>query len=119
MFRIVSLSSLYEFDKDRTENTHSNSSSVVAYVSVAMNSQLLLSNRLVSGLLAEPFPSNGCLCLRHNSGFQQIRHYLFLNYGCRPFAHKTFSGYKKLRCFDYSVISRSLFQSGGRYYLVT
>jgi hypothetical protein len=35
---------------------------------------MLLSHCLVTGVLEELFPSNGCLCWLHNSGFQQTCH---------------------------------------------
>jgi hypothetical protein len=47
---------------DRTENTASNSSSVVACVSVAVITWWLLSHCLATGMFAEPFASNSCLC---------------------------------------------------------
>jgi hypothetical protein len=56
---------------DCIENITSNSSSIVAYVSVAAFTWCLLSHCLAAGVLAEPFPTNGCLCWLHNSGFQQ------------------------------------------------
>jgi hypothetical protein len=31
-----------------------------------------------SGVFAEPFPGNGCLCRLHNSGFQQTCHNMIL-----------------------------------------
>jgi hypothetical protein len=47
---------------DRTENTAFNSSFTAACASVA------------TGVFADPFPSNGCLCWLHKSIFQQTCH---------------------------------------------
>jgi hypothetical protein len=66
-----SSSSLYSLGKDRTENTTSSISSIVACVSVAAIMWRLLSHFLATGVFTtEPFLSNGCLWWPHNSGFQ-------------------------------------------------
>jgi hypothetical protein len=56
--RSGSWSSLYSLDTNRTENIASNSSSVVACVSVAVITRWLLSHRLATGVFTEPFPNN-------------------------------------------------------------
>jgi hypothetical protein len=58
---------LYSLGMDRTENTNSNNSYIVAAFT-----WWLLSHCLATGVFTEPFLSNGCLCWLHNSVFQQI-----------------------------------------------
>jgi hypothetical protein len=60
--------SLYSLDTDRTENTASNSSSIVSCMPVVAITWRLLSHCLAMGVFAEPLPSNGCLCYLHSSG---------------------------------------------------
>jgi hypothetical protein len=43
-------------------------------VFVAAITRRLLSHCLATGVFAEPFPSNGCLCWLHSSGFQHTFH---------------------------------------------
>jgi hypothetical protein len=61
-----------------TENTANNSSSIDASVRLAAIMWRLLSHCLATGLIAEPFPSNGCLFLLHNSGFRQTSHIIII-----------------------------------------
>jgi hypothetical protein len=55
----------------RTENTASNSSSIVVWVSVVAITGWSLPSL---GVFTELFPSNGCLCWLHSSRFQQTCH---------------------------------------------
>jgi hypothetical protein len=64
---------------NRTENTASNSSSIVASVSAAAITYPLLSPCLSTAALAKPLPSNGCLCWLPNSGFQEAYHSIKMN----------------------------------------
>jgi hypothetical protein len=65
---------------DHIENIASNYSSVVAFISMAAVTWHLLSHCLATGMFAEPFSSNSCLCYLHNSGFQQRCHIIILLY---------------------------------------
>jgi hypothetical protein len=53
---------VYSLDMDRTENTVSNISSIVLYVSVTTVTWRVPSHCLPTGVFAKPFHSNGCLC---------------------------------------------------------
>jgi hypothetical protein len=61
---------LYTLVTDRTENTSSNSSSIVACVSVAAILWRLLSRFIATIVFTEPFPSNGYLRWLRSSGIQ-------------------------------------------------
>jgi hypothetical protein len=63
--------SRYGLWAEPTENTASNISHFVACMSVATITWRLLNYCLATGVFAETFPSNGCLCWLHNSGFHQ------------------------------------------------
>jgi hypothetical protein len=67
LWRNGSWSSLHSLGTDRTVNTASKSSSIVTCMSVAEITWRLLSHCLLTGVFAEPFPSNGCLCWLRNS----------------------------------------------------
>jgi microsomal dipeptidase-like Zn-dependent dipeptidase len=56
--------SLYSLSTDRTENTATNS-----YLNVEC--VVCCSYCLATGVFAEPYPSNGCLCWLRNSGLRQ------------------------------------------------
>jgi hypothetical protein len=64
----------YILDTDRTENTASNSSSIVTCMCVVAITWRLLNHCLVTGVLTEPFHNNGWLCWFHNSSFKQKYH---------------------------------------------
>jgi hypothetical protein len=81
---------LYSLGTDHIENTASNNSSVVAYVTVAAVTWHEPSHCLATGVFAEPFPSNGCLWWLHNPGFQQTCHNIMSrNSGFRGLCHYT------------------------------
>jgi hypothetical protein len=64
-----------------TENTTSNSSSTVpraCCLVMALVLCMLWSCCLTTGMFAELFPSNGCLCWLHSSCFDQICHNCFI-----------------------------------------
>jgi hypothetical protein len=69
-----SLFYIYIASERTKQKTPFNISYTVAYVSVAAITWRLLSHCIGTGLFTEPFPSNGCLCWLHNSGFQQTCH---------------------------------------------
>jgi hypothetical protein len=50
---------------------------LLLFVSTAAITWQLLSHCLRMGVYAEPFPSNGCLCQLHNSGFHHTCHSIF------------------------------------------
>jgi hypothetical protein len=67
-------SSLYSLGTDLTEDTASNSPSLVACLSVSAITWRLLSHCLSTDVFTKPFPSNGCLYCLQNYCFQQICH---------------------------------------------
>jgi hypothetical protein len=69
-----SWASLYSLGTDRTENSASNSSCIVACVSVATITRRLQSHCLATGVFTEPFRGNGYFCWLHHSCFQQTCH---------------------------------------------
>jgi hypothetical protein len=72
-----SRSLLYSLGMDRTANTTSSSSSLVASTSVVAFTWWPLSHYLAMAVFTEPFLSNGCLCWLHSSDFQQTCHNIF------------------------------------------
>jgi hypothetical protein len=68
---------LNNFGTDRTENISSNSSSIIAYWSVASVTWRLLNHCLATGVFAGPFLNNGCLCWLHNSSLRKASHNIF------------------------------------------
>jgi hypothetical protein len=84
MSRNRSCFSLYNLGSDRIENTSPNSSSgasrsyhtdnIENTTSQLLHCFLLRICCLATGVFAQPFPSNSCLCWLHNSCLEQICH---------------------------------------------
>jgi hypothetical protein len=72
--------SLHSLGTDCTENTASNSSPIVVYVTVDAITWRLLSHCLTMDVSAEPFPSKSRPCWFHNSGFEPICHSIHRSY---------------------------------------